>query len=206
MKGTKQKILDQARVLFNSVGVTETTLRQIALAIGISQGNLNYHFKTRQELVEALYFELVAKMDQEMGQVTSEDLSLKTIFLSSRISMSHLYEYRFLLKNSLQVMKVSDKIKTHFMALQKMRRKQFLNMFQLLTSQGIMREEAFTNEYDHLYERLQILGDHWISSQELMRPDLEHPVDYYAALLFEMIYPYLTASGRQQYREIISVN
>ncbi len=202
MKNTKQKILDEARKQFNEKGVSETTLRQIASALDMSQGNLNYHFKTRQDLAEALYFELVSKMDQEMNAVSTIEMGLDLLYLSSKHSMSHLYEYRFLLKSSLQVMKLSETIKKHFFELQTLRRQQFLKMFDLLIQQGIMRPKEYEQEYDNLYERMQILGDNWISTQELMKPDLDDPVEYYCHLLFDVIYPYLTELGKKKFLEV----
>jgi len=47
---TSDRILEAGRRLFNEKGYASTTLTEIALAIGISQGNLTYHFPTKRDL------------------------------------------------------------------------------------------------------------------------------------------------------------
>ena len=56
MKDTKEIIINTALKLFNTEGLSKVTLRTIANKMGISQGNLNYHFKKRDDIIEALYF------------------------------------------------------------------------------------------------------------------------------------------------------
>ncbi|MEL6845130.1 MAG: helix-turn-helix domain-containing protein, partial [Bacteroidota bacterium] len=63
---TRDKILQQARLLFNEKGLSLVSLRQIAKQLGMSDGNLRYHFKTKDELLQALYMELVGHFDQQI--------------------------------------------------------------------------------------------------------------------------------------------
>ncbi len=72
MKNTKEVIIAKALELFNKEGVQQTTLKKIAQALGISQGNLNYHYKIKQEIIEKLYFDLVDKIDVEMQSLVIE--------------------------------------------------------------------------------------------------------------------------------------
>ena len=61
MSETKLKIIKQALHLFNNNGTSNVSLRAIAKETGISIGNLQYHFKKREDIIEALYFQLVDK-------------------------------------------------------------------------------------------------------------------------------------------------
>jgi AcrR family transcriptional regulator len=51
---TRERILDASRQLFNERGYAGTTLAEIAAAVGIAEGNLWYHFRTKRDLVVAL--------------------------------------------------------------------------------------------------------------------------------------------------------
>ncbi|MEO0963185.1 MAG: TetR family transcriptional regulator [Pseudomonadota bacterium] len=51
---TADRILEAGRRMFNEKGYASTTLTQIALAVGISQGNLTYHFPTKIDLATRL--------------------------------------------------------------------------------------------------------------------------------------------------------
>lgn len=53
-RATPDRILDASRGLFNDKGYAATTLAEIAAAVGISQGNLTYHFPTKRDLATRL--------------------------------------------------------------------------------------------------------------------------------------------------------
>ena len=58
--GTRAKILDVCRTLFNERGPVEVTTAEIAQAAGISEGNLHYHFRRKTEIIVALFEEFRA--------------------------------------------------------------------------------------------------------------------------------------------------
>lgn len=53
-KKTKENILNTAKQLFYEQGYTRTTTRQIAEKLGISQSNLFYYFKTKDDILKTL--------------------------------------------------------------------------------------------------------------------------------------------------------
>ncbi|WP_026993789.1 TetR/AcrR family transcriptional regulator [Flectobacillus major] len=55
MYNTKQKILNSSIQLFNQNGIDAVRLQQIAEDTGISVGNLAYHFKNKDAIVESVY-------------------------------------------------------------------------------------------------------------------------------------------------------
>ena len=55
MTGTKTRILDTALDLFNRHGERNVTTNHIAEALGISPGNLYYHFRNKTAIVAALF-------------------------------------------------------------------------------------------------------------------------------------------------------
>ncbi|MDL2237962.1 TetR/AcrR family transcriptional regulator [Christensenellaceae bacterium OttesenSCG-928-K19] len=52
-KGIKTKILETAIKLFGEQGYNQVSMRDIAGELGISVGNLTYHYKRKEDLVEA---------------------------------------------------------------------------------------------------------------------------------------------------------
>jgi AcrR family transcriptional regulator len=56
---TRERVLDLACALFNDRGVERVTTRLIAETAGINEGNLYYHFRTK----EALYLALFARFE-----------------------------------------------------------------------------------------------------------------------------------------------
>ncbi|WP_255405206.1 TetR/AcrR family transcriptional regulator [Tenacibaculum sp. MAR_2010_89] len=54
----KNKIKLTAIELFNQQGISTVSMKQIADAIGISAGNLRYHYKDKASLLEVIYNEM----------------------------------------------------------------------------------------------------------------------------------------------------
>ena len=52
---TRDRILDSCRTLFNERGPAEVTTAEIATTVGISEGNLHYHFRRKEQIVIALF-------------------------------------------------------------------------------------------------------------------------------------------------------
>lgn len=51
---TRDRIVDEADKLFYEQGFEHTSFAQIAEALGISRGNFYYHFKTKDEILDAV--------------------------------------------------------------------------------------------------------------------------------------------------------
>lgn len=72
MKDTKDRILAAAIELFNDRGYQQINLADIAYALSISRGNLAYHFKDKDLILQAI----AKRMNEEINQ----ELSLKKDF------------------------------------------------------------------------------------------------------------------------------
>lgn len=200
MKKTKVRILEAALNLFNEYGMVNVSLRQIAQALNISQGNLNYHFKLKEDIVEALYYQLVSEMDDQMNALKNEEHELKSLYKISLRTMVKMYQYKFILIDFVHLMKENKNIKSHYTGLMRVRNEQFQHIFQSMVKTDLLRKEEFENEYQRLYKRMNILGDSWINVKLTFEPN--NDLKYYCDLLFEIIYPYLTKKGKAAYRKI----
>ncbi len=56
---TKDRILNEARRLFNEQGFGNVTTAALAQAVGIAEGNLWYHFNNKRALVEAITLDFI---------------------------------------------------------------------------------------------------------------------------------------------------
>lgn len=64
IKPTKQRIINAAITLYNVQGVNNTTLKHIADTIGMSVGNLAYHFANHEHIIEEVYRQLEVERQQ----------------------------------------------------------------------------------------------------------------------------------------------
>ncbi|MBU2514643.1 TetR/AcrR family transcriptional regulator [bacterium] len=60
---TKEKILKTAVEIFNEHSVSEISVNQIAGKMGISPGNLRYHYKTKEEIIRTIWNTMTSQLD-----------------------------------------------------------------------------------------------------------------------------------------------
>ena len=97
---TRHRILVASLLLFNEQGVPRTTINEIADEIDISPGNLHYHFRKKEDIVDALTAEFQADARKVLHPPESETVSLDDFWWF----LHHLLElkdaYRFMLTDT----------------------------------------------------------------------------------------------------------
>ena len=79
---TKERILQKSLELFNNQGVEKVTTSLIAKELGISLGNLHYHFPNRDALIRALIDVFLADMEKLMIRLRQVDFSNFLVIVS----------------------------------------------------------------------------------------------------------------------------
>jgi AcrR family transcriptional regulator len=193
---TRDRILDASRRLFNQKGYAATPLAEIASSVGISQGNLTYHFPTKRELA----FELERRLRRGVrerrarprtGAVADDYVELIIL------SMNYAWEHRFLLRDYAQFTNDPDALRQdpdmtadledlHGL-LQRMRKEGLLRRDLQLDLRVLARSLWIVSRYwmDHLRE-LEGL-------EHLTWADQERGVQHHFAVLL----PCLTAPARR---------
>ncbi|PIQ27085.1 hypothetical protein COW36_14400 [bacterium (Candidatus Blackallbacteria) CG17_big_fil_post_rev_8_21_14_2_50_48_46] len=197
---TKAKILAQTLVLFNAEGHEKVTTRQIALALGISQGHLCYHFPHKQDLVMALYQQLVVEFDQTLRALQVREFSFLDAFQKTYRMLEIQYRYQFLMHDFVSIMRTYPEIKAHFRALQEVRQAELRQIFKLLNARGWALLPLDSPAFSRLVEHYFIVGNAWMSEATILRDDAEpQRLLHYTELLLGLLYPWLTAEGREAF-------
>ena len=200
---TKQRILNTALELFNKNGISNTTIRNIAQKIEMSSGNLNYHFRYKEEIIEILYFELIAKMERRISELEGKNIDLFRFYRTSELKMHDMFEYRFFYRDLHKITSENEKIREHFIKFQETRINEFLFLCKHLQMQEIIRIPEFEDEYKRLYRRVVIILDNWINTYDFTDLSPKEGILQFSKLIFEMIYPYLTDKGKRDYFSIL---
>lgn len=115
---TKQKIILAALELFNEHGERNITTNHIAAHLGISPGNLYYHYRNKQEIIHAIFSvysdELIDRFTPLQGQ--HESLTLLKHYLNSIFTL--MWKYRFFYANLPEILQRDDKLHTDYIAVQ----------------------------------------------------------------------------------------
>jgi len=207
MKSTKQKILDTSRQLFNDHGYGQVTIRMIASALQMSSGNLNYHFRRREDILEALYDEMVAVFDARVQAVGDQPITLAYIEANITSSMDRMIEYRFFWMDLHYLLKSNKKIRAHFERVKMERIKGYKFVFQVLLRDNILHPPSFPREHELLINRMIDYSNTWLYASSLYEIEEKRNIIEEASFsLMSMLYPYLTAAGQETFRAIYPGN
>ncbi|WPP53211.1 TetR/AcrR family transcriptional regulator [Catalinimonas niigatensis] len=204
---TREKILLTAKELFNERGLDSTSAKNVAAEISISDGNLRYHFRTKEDLVYALYMQLVEAFNQQFTQYEQMNFSLAQIYQSLSYVYHKLYDYRFMMADFVAIMRRFPKIQQHYRELTQIRQQQFAHLTEALIKEGIFKNDIPTSQYAHMSEQLSLLSDAWIGHAEVLyEGDEKQKLRHYLMLAFSLLVPYLTTKGMYEYIDIVSNN
>lgn len=202
---TKARILEAALRQFNENGTDQTTVRSIAEEVGISHGNLCYHFKNTDALIEALYDRLVAEIDERAQSSLSPDLRVKDMVEQIGLTFRIMYRYRFIFLDFVRIIRRIASVREKFRLLIQFRRTQFQMGYQLLISKGLMREEWEPGLYDSLSTNMLVLGDNWICNAEIHFDEKgEKVIRFYMDAFLAGLVPYFTEKGLEEYRQALT--
>jgi len=202
MKKTPEKILDTAHQLFNQEGVAAVSLRQIASAMNISHGNLIYHFKSKQEIIQALHARILEAALEENQNLKSKEMSIWTLIEMARSGFKTLYDYRFFMIDLNLIMRENEKLHQEFLEIEKLRANMYREAIADAIQEGIMRKEEYKGEYEAFIKRIRIFSDFWISSSEIYNSGkVDQIIEEHVQLFMNMFYPYLSKKGKISYRE-----
>jgi len=76
-QGTEERILETARAVFLSRGFHATSMGDIAEAMGISRSALNYYFRSKERLFEAVFLDQLEQFIPHLTGIIYSDLPLE---------------------------------------------------------------------------------------------------------------------------------
>ena len=205
MSKTKEKIKAAALSLFNQHGYFPVTIRQIAQALDMSSGNLNYHYPKREDILEGLYFDMVQHFDARVANLPQQAISLPQIRADIYGSMLIMTQYRFFWTDLYRLLQVCMTISEHFHQAFAQRQAGYQFLFQVLTEQGLLNSPTFPNEHKLLIERMISFSNTWLYASILYQGAAmdEAYISQQADALLLMLHPYMTAMGQRQLLEVV---
>lgn len=196
MKGkTKLKIIKKSIELFNINGFSNVSLGKIAEELKVSPGNLTYHFKKKDDLMNAVY----RFFQQEINKVSPEEevfAELKKIDEQVEAFYDFQKHFKFFYLDLLEIERAFPLIaKAHFIHIEK----QILRLFNILiynVGNGALNKYTTQKNYSHLSRQIWMTSVYWMS-QSIVRGKEDKMEDLKDAIWFQ-IYPHLTKRGKSE--------
>lgn len=166
---TKDRILEKALQLFNEEGVERVTTLYISKEMGISLGNLHYHYPNRNELIKALIDQFVARvqvhtMKLDEAQIVGHiEYAFRIQFLSFRL----IWDYRFMFNDRIVIKRRMDYLEVLFAQMIAARHNVFFVWMAELRSKGLLREGISDEVLEAYFQQIIISNNSWVAYNHL---------------------------------------
>ena len=188
---TKDKIIETSVKLFNEKGCLNTSTRHISNELGISVGNLYYHFKNKEEILIEIFLRYVNAVFKEISFLnhSQDEIFLLKNFLVDTLDSN--IEYRFLhLELNLLLISFS-KFKTIMQEQLKLEIKMIIELLYHQIKYGCLKQ-LNEIEIEFLVSNSWILASSNLAYWNLLSDDIIKNVKKGSLNVYYLIKPYLT--------------
>jgi AcrR family transcriptional regulator len=139
---TRQRILDTALAMFNGQGEPNVTTNHIADELEISPGNLYYHFRNKDDIIEQLFQRYEERMDTALVSPEGRLRDLEDIWLQLHLVFECIWEYRFLYRDLVDILSRNRRLRLRFARILKRAADGASSGMRGLVQAGVMRASA----------------------------------------------------------------
>ncbi|MFN3214800.1 MAG: TetR/AcrR family transcriptional regulator [Henriciella sp.] len=194
---TPKRILEASRKLFNEKGYVATSLSEIAASIGISQGNLTYHFPSKSNLALAIVQELRTQMNDRRDAAqpgpVADDYVDHLLF-----AMSLVWDNRFLLRDRIHFADKIGSIESQSIA----DYEELHGLMMRIQAQGMFRANT-VDDLSLLTRSIWVMSRYWMDHvsefegrKDITWADQVRGIEHHFALLL----PCLRRSAQKEFR------
>ncbi|WP_084216275.1 TetR/AcrR family transcriptional regulator [Pseudonocardia spinosispora] len=203
----RDRILEASLELFNTHGFSSVTTNLIAEHLGISPGNLYYHFRNKEEIVDTIYLDMVAsaKTGSELpmeGKLTPERMAA---YYTG--AMEVLWKYRSIIGDTQEILRRGSMASEH-QAFMRWSTGRLRELFDILSNQGELDSRAHSPEaLDMVATNTAMLLTNWWRYLNTAHPPSDITVESVrsgAAHGFHLIDPYLDPEFAAEVRAAIA--
>jgi AcrR family transcriptional regulator len=162
---TRERILAVALELFNGQGEAHVTTGTIASELGISPGNLYYHFRNKDEIVERLFARFEERIDIEPSVQLDGPGAIEDLWLYLHLMFEGIWEYRFLYRNLDDITSRNRRLRAQINRIFDRKARIVERLCAGLVGAGAMR--ASPGEIRTLAANVLVVATYWLNYQSL---------------------------------------
>jgi AcrR family transcriptional regulator len=187
---TKNKILDAALRLFNEQGTEQVTTNHIAVAAGISPGNLYYHYRNKEAIIRALVLDrLFPALNQLWAAGGEQPPSMAGLRALLRRHYEIFWGYRFF-RDVLNLIRRDPLLGEQYRQIYAVRTQSVHKLIEHFVAAGVLQplEPAVVND---LVTACWIVTTHWLAYLETVgEPITVQQMERGADLILRLLEPY----------------
>lgn len=193
--------------LFNLHGEGNVTTGHIADELNISPGNLYYHFRNKEEIIQHLFADFEKLIDIAPGEIAHIGHAMEDLWLYLHMMFERIWEYRFLYRNLDDLLARDAKLRSHFNIILTHKREAVRSMCDSLARAQAMRATAA--EIAALAENILVVATYWLNYENLkqrsgIKDDPEKHLTRGVYQVMALVSPYLAGEARAHLDHLMS--
>ncbi|HKY90635.1 MAG TPA: TetR/AcrR family transcriptional regulator [Nevskiaceae bacterium] len=201
---TDRRILEHARRAFNERGVGAVGIREIARELGLSPGNVSYHFPTKEALITAMIREGHA-LNNAVLRPPSPLRDFEDLFARLRAIMQRDLDHRWLLRDYAGLMVSMPGLRAQHQELQGPREARVDTVLAELIGAGLLDGDKVERRVAELRRQIFTQIFFWLPSAAVSAPggDPAASLEPCARAVMALFLPYCTAAGRRSLEALL---
>jgi AcrR family transcriptional regulator len=169
---TRERILETSLALFNVRGEPNVTTNHIADELEISPGNLYYHFRNKDDIIEQLFAQFEERIDRALVTPEHRLPGLEDIWLQLHLVYECIWDFRFLYRDLVDILSRNRKLRMHFARILKRAADSATEVMRGLVQAGVMR--ASPAEIDATANNILMIATFWLNFSSVRGNTDEH--------------------------------
>ena len=200
---TRSRILETSLRLFNEFGEPNVTTTVISDEMNISPGNLYYHFRSKDEIVNTLFGEFEREIEDVLAAPAARAANVEDIWLFLHVLFEAIWRYRFLYRDLNDLLSRNRLLEVHFKRLLERKIETVTVLCNALVTAGEMR--AGRGEVAALAINMAVVATYWLSYEYVRDPRNPQPgatVARGAYQVMALVAPFLIGSSRALFERL----
>jgi len=197
---TAERILEVTLELFNRFGEPNVSTTLISAEMGISPGNLYYHYPAKDELINSL-FDQYEKSLNELLNASDNVRDVEDAWFYMHTLFELIWQYRFLYRDLNDLLSKNRRLETHFQFVLKNKTRSVKALLDSMGRAGALKMDS--REVEPTATSMVVVLTYWLSFEYVRDPrNALEPQSAQAALLrgaqhvLNLLVPYLEAGQR----------
>ncbi|HEY1043284.1 MAG TPA: TetR/AcrR family transcriptional regulator [Telluria sp.] len=165
---TRERILELSLRLFNEFGEPNITTTVIAEEMNISPGNLYYHFRNKDDIVNSIFVQFEAEIERILTVPETRRSNLEDVWFYLHVMFELIWRYRFLYRDLSDLLSRNRKLELHFKQILNHKTKVARQLCEDLRGEGSL--EATDAEIGALTTNMVVVATYWLSYEYVRNP------------------------------------
>jgi AcrR family transcriptional regulator len=204
---TAERILEVSLELFNRFGEPNVSTTLISAELGISPGNLYYHYPAKDELINSLFDRYERSLNELLNASDGvRDVEDAWFFMHTLFEL--IWQYRFLYRDLNDLLSKNRRLETHFQSVLKNKTHAVKTMLDGMSHAGAISIDA--REIEATATSMVVVLTYWLSFEYVRDPRKAlEPENAEAALLrgaqhvLNLLTPYLEQAQRAHLLQLV---